>query len=229
MHAWSGESESEERRDRRPVVEETRRRKWRWPLPSRGNQRPLQRPLRERPFDEGLFGEHYLPVLGAYVGAEGVDPAVRGRAIGAQGPLGRVYVEVVPTVGHLFATGTASPKGGRAERHGEHLVIWQTDRHAGHRTWKTQQQAFHSDFASRDYFFLSFFSFDSLLLRVLAFHLGRGGVLRKRWGRAGKSKSWRGVRYGFGRMNGGGIKNTGSLKINTMMRAKLAKQRSLSK
>lgn len=123
-HARSGESESEERRDRRPVVEETRRRKWRkWPLPSRGNQRPLQRPLRERPFDEGLFGEHYLPVLGAYVGAEGVDPAVRGRAIGAQGPLGRVYVEVVPTVGHLFATGTASPKGGRAERHGEHLVI----------------------------------------------------------------------------------------------------------
>lgn len=84
-----------------PVVEETGWRKWRWPFPSRGDQRPLQ----------GTFGEHYLPVLGAYVRAEGVDSAVGGWTIRAEGPLSGVYVEVVPTVGHLFATGTASPQG----------------------------------------------------------------------------------------------------------------------
>lgn len=95
----SGEPEAEEGRDR-ALVEQTRRRKWRRPLPSRGNHRPLQGPLP---------GEQHLPVLGAYVRAQSVDPAVGGRAIGAQRALRGVYVEVVPTIGHLLPAGAASP------------------------------------------------------------------------------------------------------------------------
>jgi len=48
-------------------------------------------------------------VLGAYVRAQSVDPAVGGRAIRAQRALRGVYVEVVPTIGHLFPAGAASP------------------------------------------------------------------------------------------------------------------------
>lgn len=95
----SGQPEAEEGRDR-ALVEQTRRRKWRRSLPSRGNHRPLQGPLP---------GEQHLPVLGAYVRAQSVDPAVGGRTIGAQRALRGVYVEVVPTIGHLLPAGAASP------------------------------------------------------------------------------------------------------------------------
>jgi hypothetical protein len=111
-------------------VEQARRRKRQRPLPSRGNHRPLQGPFP---------GEQYLPVLGAYVRAQSVDPAVGGRAIRAQRTLRRVYVEVVPTIGHLLPAGAASPQRRAVKRHGEHLVIREADWHARHRTCKTQQ------------------------------------------------------------------------------------------
>lgn len=62
-------------------------------------------------------------MLGAHVRAERVDSAVGRRTVGAERPLGRVYVEVVPSVGHLLAAGPAAPKGRAAQRHGEHLVV----------------------------------------------------------------------------------------------------------
>lgn len=125
-----GQPEAKEGRDRALVEQARRRRKRQRPLPSRGNHRPLQGPFP---------GEQYLPVLGAYVRAQSVDPAVGGRAIRAQRALRRVYVEVVPTIGHLLPAGAASPQRRVVKRHGEHLVIREADWHARHRTCKTQQ------------------------------------------------------------------------------------------
>lgn len=115
-------------------MEQTRKwRKWWRPFPPRGNYRPLQGPLP---------GEQHLPVLGAYVRAQSVDPAVGGRAIGTQRALRGVYVEVMPTISHLFSTGAASPQRRAVKRHGEHLVIREADWHARHRTCKIEQHIY---------------------------------------------------------------------------------------
>ncbi|KAH0560653.1 hypothetical protein KQX54_006758 [Cotesia glomerata] len=74
--------------------------KWGSPVPE--SRHPLQ----------GAFGEEQLPVLGAHVGPEGVDPAVGSRTVWTQRSLGGVYVEVVPAVGHLLPACSASPQSG---------------------------------------------------------------------------------------------------------------------
>lgn len=78
-------------------------------------------------------------MLSANVRAQRVDPAVGGRAIGTQRALRGMYMEVVPAIGHLLSAGATSPQRRTVKRHGEHLVIREADRHARHRTCKTQQ------------------------------------------------------------------------------------------
>lgn len=57
------------------------------------------------------------------MGAQGVDAAVGGRAVGAERALGRVRVEVVPAVGDLLAAGLAAPQRGALRRRHEHAVV----------------------------------------------------------------------------------------------------------
>lgn len=67
--------------------------------------------------------EEPLRVLGAQVGAQRVDAAVRGRTVGAHGALRRVRVVVVPAVRHLLAARSAAPHRPRITRRREHIVI----------------------------------------------------------------------------------------------------------
>lgn len=62
-------------------------------------------------------------VLEAQMGAQRVDAAVRGRAVGAQRALRRVRVEVVPAVGHLLAAALAAPQRRALRRRHEHAMV----------------------------------------------------------------------------------------------------------
>jgi len=62
-------------------------------------------------------------MLDPQMGAQRIDPAVGGRAVGTHGPLGGVGVEVVPAIGHLLAAGAASPHGARIAGRREHVVV----------------------------------------------------------------------------------------------------------
>lgn len=106
-------------------------------------------------------------MLGPDVRAQGVDAAVGGRAVRAERPLGRVYVEVVPSVGHLLAAGPTSPEGRAAQRHGEHLVVGEPNRHARHRTCE------HRTHAGGVYTCLALRCWHSWLREGLAFSVGR--------------------------------------------------------
>lgn len=57
------------------------------------------------------------------MGAQRVDAAVGGRAVGAERALRGVRVEVVPAVGHLLAAGLAAPEGGTLRGRHEHAVV----------------------------------------------------------------------------------------------------------
>lgn len=52
-------------------------------------------------------------MLDAQMRAQGIDPTIRGRAIGAHGSLGGVRVKVMPAIGDLLAAGSAAPHGAR--------------------------------------------------------------------------------------------------------------------
>lgn len=58
------------------------------------------------------------------MGPQSINPAVRGRAVGTNGSLGGVRVEVVPAIGDFFAARTAPPHGaGQFARRREHVVV----------------------------------------------------------------------------------------------------------
>lgn len=110
------------------LIEQIRQRERRWrrshllrESSPRDTCHPLQGSLAECHGRRGL--EKHLPVLGAYVRAQSVDPAVGGRAIRAQRALRGVYVEVMPTIGHLLSAGEAFPHRRAVKRYGEHVVI----------------------------------------------------------------------------------------------------------
>lgn len=65
-------------------------------------------------------------VLDAQVGAQRVYSAVRGRAVGTEGALRGVAVEVVPPVGHLLAARLAAPQRRAVRGSSEHAVIGQS-------------------------------------------------------------------------------------------------------
>lgn len=62
-------------------------------------------------------------MLHPQMGAQRIDPAVGGRAVGTHGPLGGVGVKVVPAIGHLLAAGAAPPHGARIAGRREHVVV----------------------------------------------------------------------------------------------------------
>lgn len=70
-----------------------------------------------------LVLEQESRVLEAQVGAERVDAAVGGGAVGAERALRRVRVEVVPAVGHLLAARLAAPQRRALGRRHEHAVV----------------------------------------------------------------------------------------------------------
>jgi len=67
--------------------------------------------------------EQAVRMLDPQMGAQRIDPAVGGRAVGTHGPLGSVGVEVVPAIGHLLAARAASPHGARIAGRREHVVV----------------------------------------------------------------------------------------------------------